>query len=59
MVWDVYQNKWYSNYELLKDYFKKNDYTVIRSHSQISVKKNKIDVTLEPSEIIVLYSDKK
>ncbi len=24
MVWDVYQNKWYSNYELLKDYFKKN-----------------------------------
>ena len=42
-----------------KNYFKKNDYTVIRNHSPISIKNNKIDVLLEPSEIIILYSDKK
>lgn len=37
---------------------KRNDFTIIKGHSTFNIDKNKLEVTLEPSEIIVLYSEK-
>ena len=42
-----------------KKFFKKDNYIIIKSHSKPVINKNKIEVTLEPSEIMVLYSDNK
>lgn len=39
------------------DYKLKNNYTAIKSTSLFNIIKNKIEVNLEPSEIIVLYSN--
>lgn len=40
------------------DLFKKDNFTIIKSHSEINMRKNKIEIKLEPSEIIILYSEK-
>ena len=41
-----------------KGLFSKNDFVVIKAHSQPKMKKDKIFAELEPSEILILYSDK-
>ena len=41
-----------------KGLFSKDNFTVIKAHNQPEMKKDKITVEMEPSEILILYSDK-
>lgn len=38
--------------------FSKNNFVVVKAHTQPNMKKDKIIVNLEPSEILILYEDK-